>query len=65
MAYFTISQEKTMRRLKVLQELLAERDLHAEPCPLLLAQLDELDVLLSKLASEVADMRRHLIGAEG
>jgi hypothetical protein len=50
--HFYSDEEKIRSRLLVLQELVGEQDLHARPCPLLAAQLNELEVLCSRLQAE-------------
>lgn len=51
--HFYINEEKLMKRILVLKELIAEQDLHEEPCLLLAAQLNELGVLCGRLQAEV------------
>lgn len=51
--HFYGDEEKLRERLLVLKELVSEQELHPRPCPLLAAQLNELDVLCGRLQSDV------------
>lgn len=51
--HFYGDEEKLRKRLLVLQELVAEQDLHEKPCPLLAAQLNELGVLCGRLQADI------------
>lgn len=53
MTYFYDQESKRLTRLLVLKDVVAEHLIHTEPCPLLMSQLNELEVLLTKLQSEV------------
>jgi len=51
---FSVIQENHIRRLEVLQSLVAELELaKAEPCPLLRTQLQELDVFCKYIRKDV------------
>jgi hypothetical protein len=50
--HFYADEEKIRSRLLVLKELVGEQDLHASPCPLLAAQLNQLSVLCGRLQDE-------------
>lgn len=39
-------------------ELIAEQQLHEQPCPLLAAQLNELSVMCSKLQTEIRKLEQ-------
>lgn len=49
--HFTVTQEGMMVRLRVMQETIAEQELHAVPCPVLYSQLQEMEVFAKKLVS--------------
>lgn len=51
--HFYDDEEKLLKRLLVLKELVAEQDLREKPCPLLAAQLNELGVLCGRLQSDI------------
>lgn len=56
MAFFTIAQEKLMRRVLVFQEQIAESKLHETPCPLLLTQIKEMRVLTDLLSTNLWEL---------
>lgn len=51
--HFYSDEAKLRNRLLVLKELVAEQELHEQPCPLLAAQLNELGVLCGRLQADV------------
>lgn len=51
MSYFTEKQKKIINKVRVYQDEVADCDLRDEPCPLLVAQLEELVTLTSRLRS--------------
>lgn len=51
--YFHGDEQKLRERLLMLKELVAEQNLHSEPCPLLAQQLTELGVLCKLLQADV------------
>jgi len=57
---FTLDQERVNARLRVLKDLVATQSLHDSPCPLLLAQLNELNVFCSKLQEHIHLLRSSL-----
>jgi hypothetical protein len=54
--HFYTDEEKIRSRLLVLKELVGEQDLHARPCPLLAAQLNQLSVLCGRLQDEASKL---------
>lgn len=56
--HFYLSEEKVRTRLLTVMELIAEQQLHEQPCPLLAAQLNELSVMCSKLQTEIRKLEQ-------
>lgn len=51
--HFYSDEVKVRNRLLVLKELVGEQEIHARPCPLLAAQLNELGVLCGRLQADI------------
>ena len=51
MSYFTTEQKKLINKVRVYQDEVADCDLRDEPCPLLVAQLEELVTITKRLGS--------------
>jgi len=58
MVYFTLDEEKAFKKLKVLQEMLAEQEFHETPCPLLASQLNEAFVIADKFICAVRELQQ-------
>lgn len=54
---FTMQEEGRFERLKVFQTEIAEQQLRESPCPLLIAQLNEMEVMAEKLLASVRALR--------
>ena len=57
---FTITEEKVMRRIQSLRELIEEAELHDGPCPLLDEQLRDLQITVSALHGQLSDLQEML-----
>ena len=51
--HFYNDEEKRLKRLRTIKDLIAEQSLHEHPCPLLAKQLVELDVLCRLLQNDI------------
>jgi len=51
MSYFNTEQKKLINKMRVYQDEVADCDLRDEPCPLLIAQLEELLTLTTRLSA--------------
>lgn len=58
--FFTLDQERVYARLRVLKDLVTTQSLRDSQCPLLLEQLNELNVLCSKLQEHIHLLRSSL-----
>jgi hypothetical protein len=58
MSYFYDGESKQLTRLMVLKDLVSEHPIRTDPCPLLMTQLNELEVLLTKLQEQVRLMQK-------
>lgn len=54
--YYTMDQEKVLKQLCVIKEMVGAQDIRGTPCKLMLSQLQELYVFSSKLSSLTHDM---------
>lgn len=54
--HYYSNEEKTLRKLELIKELVGEQKLSDSPCPLMLSQLESLKVLLDKTDDLVRDM---------
>ena len=63
--HFYGDEEMTLARLRMLQTLVGEQDLHNKPCPLLAAQLNEIGVLCGRLQATIIKMAEHVEKAAG
>lgn len=54
--HFTVAQEKKIQRVEMLREMIAEINVQGRPCPLLLSQLGELQVLTSRLGVTLREL---------
>lgn len=57
---FTLIEERQFTRVKVLLELVHDQPLESSPCPLLVSQLKELEVLLEKSSAAARELRANL-----
>ena len=58
--HFNLKEEKLYKRLEVIKDLIAEQPCRDSPCPLLLAQLNDLEVLTFKLQSTITELKETL-----
>lgn len=57
---FTVTEEKVMRRIQSLRELIEEAELYDGPCPLLDEQLRDLQTMVSALHGQLSDLQEML-----
>lgn len=57
MSVFYSDDAKAMHRLLVLQDMLKEQDFYQAPCPLLMSQLTEAEVLVEKMRLQIIKMQ--------
>lgn len=56
--YFHVEETTIYTELLLLKKLVSEQEIYDNPCPLLLCQLNELEVLLSLLQKRVGILSR-------
>lgn len=63
-SYFYTDEEKLFARLLEMQRCVSEQTLHAVPCPLLVSQLNELEVFTEKLLEHTKKLKAITIKIE-
>jgi hypothetical protein len=58
--YFSSEEAEILTDLTTMRRWIKEQPLHSEPCPLLLNQLNELEVVANRFHAKVAELKARL-----